>query len=244
MVVAMAAPNKILIVVTGEPPEDVAAQHGNYVAMMRRAFGGAWQGAYDSIDVRSTAATAAHGAAAIVITGSSESVHTREPWMLGAEAWLADEVRRGTPVLGVCFGHQLLAQALGGEVLPNPAGREMSTVQVDKSGDDPLLGGLDARFAVNACHSDTVTRLPTGTAVLGSSTGDRHQVLRFSPSCYGVQFHPEFDGEVMRRYVDARAESLRAEGLDPAKLRACATDTPSGPKIMENFARLVVRRRA
>jgi GMP synthase-like glutamine amidotransferase len=73
--------------------------------------------------------------------------------MLSAEAELRRVVARSAPVLGVCFGHQLLAQALGGEVQPNERGREMSTVAIERLADDPLFAGLGQRFNANACHS-------------------------------------------------------------------------------------------
>src|SRR5690606_32575674 len=130
--------------------------------------------------------------AGVVLSGSSAHVQDREPWMLRAEASLRQLVAQGVPVLGICFGHQLLAQALGGEVQANPRGREISTVSIDRLGTAPLLDGLDARFAANACHSDTVIRLPPDAVVLGRNEADAHQIVRFAPRAYGVQFHPEF----------------------------------------------------
>jgi GMP synthase (glutamine-hydrolysing) len=155
--------------------------------------------------------------------------------MLRTEACLRDWVARDVPILGLCFGHQILAQALGGEVQPNPRGREMSTVTVERTGDDPIFEGVAHRFAANACHVDTVARLPTGARVLARSELDPHQCLRFAPRCYGVQFHPEFDGEVMRGYVSARADILATEGKDPAALGARAIDTPESAKVLANF---------
>ncbi len=232
---------EILIVVTGEPVEPVMARRGGFPAIIAGAIGAGWRGGYRSVDARREALTGAGDAAAIVITGSSANVHQREPWMLAAESWLAREARRGRPILGLCFGHQLLAQALGGEVQPNPNGREMSTVAIDRTADDPLFDGVARSFSANACHVDSVVKLPPGAAVLARSELDPHQCLRFARRCYGVQFHPEFDADVMRGYVSARAEALAAEGRDPAALGARAQDTPESARVLANFLEHVVR---
>jgi GMP synthase (glutamine-hydrolysing) len=226
--------SEIVILVTGEPVEPVLATRGGFPAIIELAIGPIWRGGYRAVDAR-TDRLELDGAAAVVITGSSANVHHREPWMLRTEACLRDLVARDVPILGLCFGHQILAQALGGEVQPNPRGREMSTVTVERTGDDPIFEGIARRFAANACHVDTVARLPQGAHVLARSDLDPHQCLRFAPRCYGVQFHPEFDRAVMRGYVAARAEILATEGKDPAELGARASDTPESAKVLVNF---------
>ncbi len=120
----------------------------------------------------------------------------------------------------------------------------MGTVAIERLGEGALLEGLGRHFTANACHTDTVTRLPSGAAVLARSESDPHQCVRFAERCYGVQFHPELDGWKMRAFVDARAELLRAEGLDPVTIKRHASDTPSGRRIMNNFIERVVAPRS
>src|SRR5262245_22267862 len=174
--------------------------------MIQRAIGDAWSGPYDVIDVRDEGAPlpAPDAAAAFVITGSAANVHTREPWMLRTEAWLRDIVAAGAPVFGICFGHQILAQALGGEVQANPNGREMGTVSLQRLDHAPIFDGLPERFDVNTTHLDTVVRLPPGMRTLAYSRLEDNHVIRFAEACYGVQFHPEIDGEVMTAYIESR----------------------------------------
>ncbi|MBM4360623.1 MAG: glutamine amidotransferase, partial [Deltaproteobacteria bacterium] len=226
----------LLVVVTGTPTEPVAARRGDFVAILRDALGPSFRGNIDSVDARTEAlAGRSRATDAVLITGSASHVHHREPWVLAAEAWLREEVADGRPILGLCFGHQLLASALGGVVLPNPLGREMGTVELERLEEDTLLDGLPARFAANTCHLDTVTALPAGARVLLRSELDFYQCVRFAPRCYGVQFHPEFDGDVMRGYIEARREQLLAEGRDARRMHEAASDTPEASRLLANF---------
>ena len=225
----------IVVVKTGEPVPSVLARRGEFAQLIREAIGEAWNGEYASFDARSDSPLDPRGAAAFVITGSPANVPDREPWMLRTEAWLRDVVGAGTPTLGICFGHQLLAQALGGEVQRNPRGREIGTIAIERTGDDPLFSALEPRFVANATHVDSVVRLPAGATALARSSLDPHQAIRFAPACYGVQFHPEIDAEVMRAYIEARREILVAEGIDADELSAAVSDGEPGRRTIRNF---------
>jgi GMP synthase (glutamine-hydrolysing) len=237
----MSPSRSVLVVVTGSPAEPVAARRGDFVRILEDAMPHGLEVVLRVLDARDGFDPEfAPLADAIVITGSAAHVHHRESWVLALEPWLAREVARGRPVLGLCFGHQLLASALGGEVTTNPLGREMGTVELERLTEDPVLEGVPTRFAANTCHLDTVRRLPVGARVLARSSLDAHQCVRFADRCYGVQFHPEFDGDVMRGYVDARRDALRDEGRDVERMHAEASDTPHARRVLENFIRHVV----
>src|SRR4029079_6289460 len=118
---------KIVVIKTGEPVPKVAAERGQFADLIVGAIGDAFQGEYAVVDIRTEAPPDPRADALFVITGSAANVPHREPWMLRAEAWLREVVAARTPTFGICFGHQLLAQALGGEVQKNPRGREMGT---------------------------------------------------------------------------------------------------------------------
>ena len=234
----MARLNKIVVLITGDPAANVADVRGDYGEIIQTACGAAWDGPYQPVDARNEALPRLSAADAVIISGSSANIHKHERWMARSEAWLRDAIDVGAPVLGLCFGHQLLASALGGKVESNPRGREIGTKLVTRLGDDPLLLDMGGEFTANQCHSDTVTELPPGTAVLARSQHDEHQCLRFNPRCYGVQFHPEFDGDLIRRFIDARSEAMIEEGLDPAASRREADDTPTAKKVLHNFIRM------
>ncbi len=237
----MARPNKIVVVIAGDPTETVRDAQGDYGCIIAGAIGEHWDGPYLFVDARQEALPELEAADAVVISGSAAHVHRSEPWMNSFAAWLRDAVRDGSPILGLCFGHQLLAQALGGEVASNPRGREIGTVPVERVANDPLFAGIERTFFANACHGDTVLHAPDRAVVLARSSGDEHQCLRFAPRCYGVQFHPEFDGEVMGLFIDTHSDAMCDEGLDPVATRRSAADTPAARRVLANFIHIAAR---
>ena len=183
--------------------------------------------------------------AGVVITGSHDMVTDRQPWSERAAAWLPGLIKRGIPTLGICYGHQLLAHALGGEVGDNPNGREFGTVTVDLTAeavDDPLLGGLPARLPVQVCHTQSALRLPAGARRLAYGSRDGNQAFVVGEAAWGVQFHPEFDADVVTSYIEHYAARLRAEGQDPVALSAGCDDTPFGATILRRFGEIVAAR--
>jgi GMP synthase (glutamine-hydrolysing) len=185
--------------------------------------------------------------AAVVITGSHDMVTERLSWSERTAAWLPGLIERGIPTLGICYGHQLLAHALGGEVGNNPNGREFGTVDVEltaEAADDPLLGGLPARLPVQVCHTQSALKLPAGARRLAHSDRDANGAFVVGEAAWGVQFHPEFDAEVVTTYIDHYAARLRAEGQDPDALIATCYDTPVGTTILRRFGQIVAARGA
>lgn len=229
---------QILIVKTGDAIGELADRRGEFSRWIRDAA--ADGGAHDWTDVDARLhSLPEHNLDAIIITGSSASVTERSPWMIRTESWLRARIDEALPVLGICFGHQMLAQALGGRVVKNPVGREIGTIRASRcDDDDPLFRGLSRELVVNATHVDTVHTLPAGARLLLTTDLDRHAAFAYRHHVWGVQFHPEIDAEIMRGYLDAREHILRSEGFDPAALRSACTDTPNGLQVIRNFLRL------
>lgn len=177
----------------------------------------------------------------VVITGSAAMVSERLPWSEASAGWLR-VAGDAIPVLGICYGHQLLAHAFGGTVDYHPRGREMGTTwvrQLPGATDDPLFSGIPQRFAVHVTHQQSVLNLPSGAQVLASNEFEPHHAVRFRERVWGVQFHPEFDAEVMRAYLDARAVQLEAEGFRLDEMHAAVQETPESRAVLRNFAALL-----
>jgi GMP synthase (glutamine-hydrolysing) len=181
------------------------------------------------------------GHAGIVVTGSHAMVTDRREWSERAAEWLRENARAGVPVLGICYGHQLLAHALGGEVGDNPRGREFGTVEVtieESARGDELLGSFPRNVRVHVGHTQSILRLPPGAVRLASNPWDHNQAARFAPRAWGVQFHPEFDAEIVREYIRHFEGLLQEEGQDADGLRMLVEDTPVGGLILNRFSRL------
>lgn len=181
---------------------------------------------------------------AVVVTGSPAMVTDRAPWSERAAAWLAEVVRAETPLLGICYGHQLLAHALGGAVGNNPRGRQIGTVDVTLTAEaiaDPLLGALRPVSHLPVSHLQSVIQLPPGARLLASTARDPHHAFAVGARAWGVQFHPEFNATIARGYIRERREALLAEGLDPVELAGAAADTEDGTRLLRRFVELGAR---
>ena len=238
----------ILILRAGQPPPEVERELGDFPAWIARTAGNAWDGEFRTHDLRdeTTALPPLGSAAAFVITGSASSVTERAPWMLRAEEYVRAMVGARRPLFGICFGHQLVAQALGGEVRRNPRGREIGTVvarRASAAADDALLAGLGEELDVNMSHVDTVSRLPPESRLLLTSALDQACAYAIGDAVRCVQFHPEFAAAAMRGYLRARAALIRDEGGDPEALaravRTTAEGATGGAETLRNFLRTV-----
>jgi GMP synthase (glutamine-hydrolysing) len=177
----------------------------------------------------------------VVITGSHAMVTEGHDWIEQAAEWLRGSIENRVPVLGICFGHQLLAHALGGEVGDNPNGHEYGTIEVHlekKANSDPLLGGFPSPIRVQASHTQSVLEPPHGATRLASSTGDPNQSFMVGGRAWGVQFHPEFDAEIMTAYIEYNKDILIGENQDPLRLIGQTADTRYGREILKRFAGL------
>lgn len=229
------------ILVTGDPVPATLERRGTFADLLRHVVGRGWANSWLVIDCRHEQRLPnPESLAGLVVTGSPHSVIDREPWVLSGEAYLRRVVDTGIPVLGVCFGHQMLAQALGGRVQRNPRGRELGTVELSLCADDPLFRDDERPFRVNMSHVDSVVELPPNAELLGATKLDPHAALRFAECAWGVQFHPEFDREIIGHYATARSEALLEEGLDPRAVAEAATDAPTGARVLRRFVERLV----
>lgn len=182
------------------------------------------------------------GFSGTIITGSAAMVTERRDWSERSADWLREAAQAGMPLFGICYGHQLLAHALGGEVGDNPSGREMGTIHLElhpHAAQDPLFAGLPAQFPAQATHLQSVLRLPDGATVLARSRQDDVHAFRWGDSAWGVQFHPEFSATHMRGYVHARREALTREGRCAKGMTRDISATPHARRVLRRFVRHV-----
>lgn len=183
----------------------------------------------------------------VVISGAHCMVTDDLPWSLAIEAWIPRLISAGVPLLGICYGHQLLGRAMGGLVGYHPQGREIGSVEVRRRPechDDPLFAALPQRFPVHATHAQSVLTLPPGAVHLLENTFEAHHAFRIGGSAWGVQFHPEYTSEVMRDYLLNQASGSidGGAGIDLNSLPL--QETPHASDILKNFARLATGRTA
>lgn len=233
----MTAP--FLILETGQPVASMR-RHGSFAHWIRVAAGLQRDEAV-VVDVeRGEVLPTREGFAGVIVTGSAAMVTERHGWSERSAGWLREAAHAGTPLLGICYGHQLIAHALGGEVGDNPAGREMGTVCLQLAPPaqaDPLFAGLPARFPAQATHLQSVLRLPEGATVLASSEQDATHAFRWGERAWGVQFHPEFSTTHMRGYIRAREDALAREGHCGKRLARGVSAAPHARRVLRRFVR-------
>lgn len=176
---------------------------------------------------------------AALVTGSGAMVTDSDPWIETSAEWLRALVGLGVPVLGICFGHQLLAHALGGLVRDNPNGVEVGTVETRLTLgalQDPLFAGLPTHLPVQASHRQAVLELPPGAERLAASEQDPNHAFRYGAQAWGIQFHPEFDRAIARAYVEHYRADLEASGLSVEERQARVEVLTLPTRLLRRFA--------
>ena len=217
---------RIGILQCGHVPEAVAAEHGDFSAMFARLLDGhgfefhTW----DVVDM--TFPASIDDAEGWLVTGSKHGAYDEVPFIAPLEALIREIHAARAPLVGVCFGHQIVAQALGGRVEKWAGGWSLGRTAYRVEG----LGEV----ALNAWHQDQVTGLPPGARVVGETTGCRVAALAYGDHAWTIQPHPEFTPALIAAYVaqrrgtgdypDALMEHARAGTalpVDAARVGAC-----------------------
>jgi GMP synthase (glutamine-hydrolysing) len=233
---------KVLLYKTGETDPTLVTDIGDYESWFGRVLGDRC-----ALEVHRAFERPRHrlsGYDGLVLTGSPRSLVEPEPWMDDAAAFVREADGVGVPVLGVCFGHQLIGWAYGGRVRMNPNGWEIGSCEValtDDGARDALFAGVPARLRVNESHRDEVGALGPATRRLAGGTHTETQALAVGDHVRGVQFHPEMNGAVIRRLIEHRRQLLTVDAAERARAFSCdraiadACDTPDAERVLRNF---------
>jgi GMP synthase (glutamine-hydrolysing) len=184
----------------------------------------------------------------VVVSGSYGPVYQEKPWIPPLIDFIREVHVRGGWFLGVCFGHHALALALGGEVEPNPRGREMGTVSIELTPEgerSPLLAGMRSGDTVNLIHRTHVSRMPDGAVRLAFNGMTPVQSFQAGHS-FGYQPHPELTPNQLRMltelygHVLVRVEHFLEDGEHLEAFKESFEETPSSMAVLKNFALLTL----
>ncbi len=173
------------------------------------------------------------------MSGSGSMVSEVHAWRGPLESWLHRSLEREIPLLGVCYGHQLLAHILGGQVDWAPAGPEFGTfrIMLSKQGrQDPLFAGLGPELRCQQWHRQAVLKIPPGARILAHSPGMDCQAFAWGERAWGIQFHAEFTPAVVRGFIAARRPLLRKLNANVQQIQAELEDSGHGRRVLRNFA--------
>ena len=217
---------RIGILQAGHAPEPIRPEHGDFDAMFARLLAGHGFD-FASFDVENMEfpddPEACDG---WLVTGSRHGAYEDHPFIPPLEDFLRACVAADRPLVGICFGHQIIAQALGGTVEKFLGGWAVGKRSYDTR---------DGTLRLNAWHQDQVTRVPEGAEVLGGNDFCRNAVLAYGRAAWTIQPHPEFGDALIGAYVAqkrpegtypddlldaAEADAARAEGTDAARVAA------------------------
>lgn len=206
---------KIGVLETGRPPDTLLESYGDYPRLMAEWLGPAMPGAtFTGVPVMDGAlpeqATAFDG---YVITGSKHGVYDDMPWIAPLKTFIRQVARADIPQVGICFGHQIAAEALGGRAEKSARGWGVGrqTYAADLGDDVPTLDML-------LFHQDQVVSLPHGAQVLGGNAFCPIGIVRYAEPVLTAQFHPEFTLPFVRDLIDMRAvETLPEDIADRAR---------------------------
>ena len=170
-----------------------------------------------------------------IITGSKYSVYDDVDWIKNLQNYIKKILSMNKPILGICFGHQLLAKTLGGVVEKNSLGWELGSYSISltsKGKKSSLFNNIDDKLIVYESHQDSVTVMPDGAVELAYNQKCT-QAFQLYQTLYSVQFHPEFSWDVMKKYVSIRG-STGVPVDDPA-----VSESQQGHLILHNFIKLI-----
>jgi GMP synthase-like glutamine amidotransferase len=196
---------KIAVLETGHPPGNLPERFGRYPAMFQRLLGDGFE--IESYDVAAGELPAqSNGHDAVLITGSPAGVYDPLPWIAPLEEFIRASSDR--KMVGICFGHQIMGQALGGEVVKSDKGWGTGLQRYRVVHEEHWLDSV-REIAVPASHQDQVVTQPPNTEVVATSDFTPFAALSWTDRrAISFQFHPEFCPDFARALIERRRDVL------------------------------------
>lgn len=195
---------KIGILQTGHAPDTLIDDTGDYDQMFSEMLDGHGFTFAPYAVVDGTFPDDAGDAGGWLITGSRHGAYDDLPWIAPLEQLIRDIQARDLPLIGICFGHQIIAQALGGKVEKFTDGWAIGRTEYNQDGQI---------LALNAWHQDQVTQLPKGAKVLGRNDFCENAILAYGDTIWTVQPHPEFDSGFIDGLIRTRGRGLVPDAI-------------------------------
>lgn len=231
---------KLGLLVCDHVSADLLPIAGDYDAMFRRLFAAHPEVEVVAYDVvGGEMPDAAVECDAWLTTGSRRSVNDDAPWIRKLEAFVRQLFREEVPFVGVCFGHQLLAKALGGEVSVSPRGWGLGIKEVAlRPGELFIPAGVESLSIFNS-HSEQVTALPEGAEVVGWNEHCPVSVFTLGETMLGIQGHPEIGADYGRALIESRRGGLVPEDVAVEALSSLevSADTEAAVEMILSFLR-------
>jgi GMP synthase-like glutamine amidotransferase len=195
------------ILQTGHAPDALRPTHGDYSDFFERLLGDRGLSFRTWSVVDGEFPSGPQDAEGWLITGSRHGAYEDHPWIPPLEDLIRSIHREGLPLVGICFGHQIIAQALGGTVEKYPGGWSVGRTEYDFGGET---------VALNSWHQDQVTVKPQGAEVVASSSFCANAALVYGgdrPWAFTVQAHPEFGPDFLHDLIETRGRGLVPDPL-------------------------------
>ena len=191
---------KLTIIETGRPPGQISEQFGDYPSMFRSMLGNGFE--FESFDVQAGKLPDAGAHHACLLTGSPAGVYDPLPWIPG----LMDFIRaaKDSKMVGICFGHQAMAEALGGRVEKSDKGWGAGLHRYNVVRPEPWMDGAST-IAAPASHQDQVVVQPPNTEIVARSVFTPLAALAWTDRpAISFQFHPEFSPAFAKALIEKR----------------------------------------
>jgi GMP synthase-like glutamine amidotransferase len=197
---------KIAVLETGVPPDPLANAFGSYPDMFAQLLGPGYKLEVFDAQKGELPDSASHGA--YMITGSPAGVYDPLPWIAPLEAFI--RAAEGAKMIGICFGHQVMAEALGGQVIKSPKGWGTGLHHYEVIRPQRWTNG-EKQIAVPASHQDQLVVQPTSTEVVAASDFTPFAALAWTDRpAISFQFHPEFSPAYAKALIEKRYDRVNS----------------------------------